>query len=104
MLGVAEVQEEALGAALMGGETLEDKSGERAVSATGERAEHIFFRRSAWTTSEREVLGSRTLNLWPCSLAVRRKGPINFGASLQDRSGERFMTESPTSRTIGVAC
>ncbi len=61
----------------------------------------LFFRESAWTTSKREVLGSRTLNLLPCSLAVTRKGPINFGARLQDRSGERFMPESPTSRIIG---
>ncbi len=104
MLGVAAVQEEALGGALIGGETLEDKSGEREVSATGERAEQTLFRRSAWTTSEMELLWSRTLNLLPCSLAVTRKGPINFGASLQDRSGERFMTEFPTSRIIGVAC
>ncbi len=104
MLGVAAVQEEALGGALMGGETLEDESGEREVSAAGEREEQTFFRRSAWTTSEMEVLGSRTLNLLPCSLAVTRKGPVNFGESLQDRSVERFMTESPTSRIIGVAC
>ncbi len=104
MLGVASVQDEAVGGALMGGETLDDESGEREVSATGERAEETFFRRSAWTTSEMEVLGSRTLNLLPCSLAVTRKGPINFGESLQNRSGERFMTESPTSRIIGVAC
>ncbi len=83
MLGA--VQEEALGGALMGGETLEDESGEREVSAIGERAEQTFFRRSAWTSSEREVLGSRTLNLFPRSLAVTRKGPINFGESLQDR-------------------
>ncbi len=74
------------------------------MSATGEGAEQTFFRRSAWTTSEREVLGSRTLNLLPWSLAVTRKGPINYGASLQDRSGEHFMTESPTSRDIGVEC
>ncbi len=89
------VQEEALG----------DKSGERGeVSATGERAEQTSFRRFAWTTSQKEVLGSRTLNLLPYSLAVTRKRPINFWASLQDRSEERFMTESPTSRVIGVAC
>ncbi len=88
----------------MGGETLEDESGEREVSVIGERAEQTFFRRSAWNTSEMEALGSRTLNLLPCSLAVTRKGPVNFGASLQDRSGERFMTESPTSRVTGVAC
>ncbi len=43
VLGVAAVQEEALGGALMGGERLEDKSGEREVSATGERAEQTFF-------------------------------------------------------------
>ncbi len=78
MLGVAAVQEEALGGALMGGETLEDKTGEREVSATGERAEQTFFRRSAWTTSEREVLGSRTLYLLPCSLAVTRKRTHKF--------------------------
>ncbi len=104
MLGVAAAQEEALGGALMGGERLEDESGEREVSATGERAEQTFYRRSAWTTSEREVLGYRTLNLLTCSLAVTRKAPINFGESLQDRSGERFITESLTSRVIGVAC
>ncbi len=49
------VQEEALG----------DTSGEREVLAT-------FFRPSAWTTSEMEVLGSKTLNLLPCSVAVTR--------------------------------
>ncbi len=88
MLGVAAVQEEALGGALMGAETLEDESRERGeVSATGERAEQTFFRRSAWITSEREVLGSRTLNSLPCSLSVTGKGPINFEASLQDCSG-----------------
>ncbi len=43
MLGVATVQEEALGGALMGGETLEEESGEREMSATGERAEQFFF-------------------------------------------------------------
>ncbi len=44
MLGVAVVQEEALGGALMGGETLKHESGERGeVSATGERAEQTFF-------------------------------------------------------------
>ncbi len=43
MLAVAAVQEEALRGALMGGETLEDKSGEREVSVTGERAEQTFF-------------------------------------------------------------
>ncbi len=42
MLGVAAVQEEALGGALMGGETLEDESGGRAVSAT-EGEEQTFF-------------------------------------------------------------
>ncbi len=104
MLGVAAVQEEAVEGALMGGETLEDKSGGREVSATGERAEQTLFRRSGWTTSEMEVLGSRKLNLLPCSSAVTRKGPVNFGESLQDRSGERFMTESPISRITGVAC
>ncbi len=88
----------------MGGETLEDESRETEVSATGERAEQTFFRRSAWTTFEMEVLGSRTLNLLPCSLAVTRKEPINFGESLQDRSEERFMTQSPTFKIIGVAC
>ncbi len=62
----------------MGGETLEDELGEREVSATGERAEQTFFRRSAWTISEVEVLGSRALYLLPCSLAVTRKGPINL--------------------------
>ncbi len=102
VLGVAAVQEEALGGALMGGETLEDESGEREVSATGENGEQTFFRRLAWTTSEMEVLGSWTLNSLPCSLVVTRKGPVNFGESLQDRSGERFMTESPTSRITGV--
>ncbi len=56
MPGVGEaVQEEALGGALMGGETLEDESGERGeVSATEERAQQTFFKRSAWATSERE--------------------------------------------------
>ncbi len=79
----------------MGGETLKNESGEREVSATGQRAEHTY---------EREILWSRTLNLLPGSLAVTRKGPLNFRASLQDRSGERFMTKSPTSRVIGVSC
>ncbi len=43
MLGVAAVEEEALGGTLMGGETLEDESGEREVSATGEGERTNFF-------------------------------------------------------------